>query len=268
MSTEFLRLYRVLSRKDPNSKVDDVHYTKERKAVLQALGHDIGEVAEPVPLPKYHGRAARRFGSVKRQKAIGVDSKQEALKMKEFFNVSTKASKIYAITKEMQDFMAKSEPISNRVWQKYNAVFDSTNELNEPNSSTTKAKLPHIDTKSKSTQSPTNITIKRPYATLRRDFTSHKWSTAEIERINQIYYMMPRPKQKNIRAWKEYYLEFASRFQSFYPSRKTDEIVEKIQDMITTRKIKEPGEVEYWDEVHLNNRNNKVDAAANKKGEK
>ena len=26
----------------------------------------------------------------------------------------------YAITKEMQDFMAKSEPISNRVWQKYN----------------------------------------------------------------------------------------------------------------------------------------------------
>ena len=176
MSTEFLRLYRELSRAGPDADVNDDYFLRERKAVLRSIGHDIGEVTDPVPLPKYHGRAARRFGLAKRQKAIGVDSKQEAMKNKAFFDVSSKASKIYVLTKEMQEYMAKSEPIPNRIWQKYNALFDGSPTDSSLQNSSRPSLLAPINTRQNSneiSQHRASITIRRPDAILRRDFSGN-----------------------------------------------------------------------------------------------
>lgn len=255
MSSEFFRLYRELCRSDAVAETDYSHL-RERKDVMRVLGYDVGSGQKHVERSKHHGKAARRFAPQKRLKAIATDNKEEARRMKELYETSSKASDIQILTLKMQECVARSEKIPHSLWRKYNDIFMK----NDGSSSNPPLSIPS-PSKGDSIQLPTihnskenikerSITTRRSDTILRKDFTENKWSLEERERLNAIYWILNKPSVQILSAWEQYYVEFASRFRAFYPRRSQEEIIVKIQEMISLRQMKEPGEAQYWKNIH------------------
>ena len=83
-----------------------------------------------------------------------------------------------------------------------------------------------------------------------KSYSKMKWTDEERSRMKQIYHEMAQPTQKNnVNLWVLYLESFASRYRAFFPSRSEKEVIEKVREMIAFRKLKEPGEPEFWKQV-------------------
>eukprot|EP00607_Mallomonas_marina_P006458 CAMPEP_0182430286 /NCGR_PEP_ID=MMETSP1167-20130531/39163_1 /TAXON_ID=2988 /ORGANISM="Mallomonas Sp, Strain CCMP3275" /LENGTH=192 /DNA_ID=CAMNT_0024615213 /DNA_START=347 /DNA_END=925 /DNA_ORIENTATION=- len=185
--------------------------------------------------------------------------------MKELQAIRAKSKEIKSLAEKIQEYSLKSEPIPTVLWTKYNTLHEndtftdsniksgSRNPVNkypsQPSEAVTVATPSISALQNQSTKMPPNKSLQslvRPILSVRKNYTSNKWSKEERDRLNGIYHCLNRPPDKNVSAWDAYYVEFTRRFQAFYPTRGHEEIREKIVQMMRLRQMKEMGEEQYW----------------------
>jgi hypothetical protein len=59
----------------------------------------------------------------------------------------------------------------------------------------------------------------------------------------------PRHSHSSPELWQLYFDSFADRFREFFPQRNQREVVSKLRDILSKRRLKENGEEEFWGEI-------------------
>ena len=237
MATEFSRLYRELCHSGPNDPIYDIQFTKERKQVLRALGHDIKSQSKNLKIPKYHGKAARRRAHEARLQAISAEADIERRKEMEIRALSKRTNEVNELTNQIQSLMAQNKFVSKNLWAKYHRIYGEHAEVSEP------TKIPPL-------HPPVAPTIPRPAARTRSTYSENKWTKAEREKLNSIYWTLQKPGGHSMSAWNNYFVDFATQFRIFYNKRSEKEVIAKIKDLYATRQFEEVGESKYWSGLH------------------
>lgn len=245
MATEFFRLYRELGRVDINGKPEDIQYTKDRKYVLGALGHDVGFILEPTKASKHHGRVARRRLKEKLQDAVKVDKRLEQSRARLLLDVTNQNNELRDMLKGMEQ-VNSNRRIPDSFWTQYETLFPSKDALAVSITADAAPSAPPARESSSPGRAKIEPTIPRTETIIRKSFTTNRWSAAERDRMNKLYWEINRPVISDSTAWKEYYQEFAARFRSYYPHRTAKEIIVKAKELVSHRALKEPGEKEFW----------------------
>lgn len=238
MATEFSRLYRELCHVDPHASNTDVKYLRERKSVLKTLGYEV-DVTEPllaVPL-KFHGKAARRRAKEIHLNAVSVEASKETKYKREMKSLSVKTQQINELTTKIQGLMSENKYVSPHLWSKYDKIYGAISE-NKHNSNAPSSPTRQI-----------TKTIPRPAAIIRRDFSKHKWTKAEREKMNELYLHLLKPLASTLGAWDVYFDQFSSKFQLFFPQHSKEDIIDQIKTQFSLRQFKERGEEKYWEGV-------------------
>jgi hypothetical protein len=246
MATEFFRLYRELGRVDINGKPDDIKYNKDRKYVLGALGHDVGFIPEPTKASKHHGRVARRRLKEKLEDAVKVDKRLEQSRARLLLDVTNQNNELRDMLKGIEQ-VNPTRRMPDSFWTQYGTLFPNKDALTVTTNAEISVSPPVKDTSPGRTR--VEPTVPRTETIIRKSFTTNRWSTAERDRMNKLYWEINRPIVSDSTAWKEYYQEFAARFRSYYPNRTPKEIVVKAKELVSRRALKEPGEKEFWSTV-------------------
>lgn len=254
MHSQFNTLYRQLCQSDalsPNkSKRSKDNYDNERKQVLQVLYKEDRIVAEkPVDRPSHHGKFARFRANDKRQEAITIDSTAEAKKKKDLFDTVQGINQMNSLTKEVKGYLQRKQAVPNVLLKQLappSTTFDGSSK-NGTNITTASV----LSGRTVSAVQPQHVSRldRRLPQIIRRDYTDKKWDKRERVLMNTLYNEIERPKVSahSKELWKIYYEKIASRFIQFYPHRKYNDIIEKFEDMVIKRQMKEVGEAEYWD---------------------
>lgn len=250
MATEFTRLYRELSRVEASGKPNDVTYERERKSLLATMGHDVGEISIATKPNKHHGSMARRRLKDKLQDSIVTDKKLERIRARQILDVTAQNKEVRELLDSLNHVETNHQTHSTRklddsFWTKYSTLFPenpSATEGKRSEKSVTKV------AKGKDFV-PFEGTKARQKSMLRKDFTTNKWSREERARMNALYWEIKKPLMSGKDAWRDYLQEFAARFRSYFPERKTSDITEKVKEFIKFRSMKEPGEREYWQQM-------------------
>lgn len=235
MATEFSRLYRELCHSGPNDHIHDLHFTRERKQVLKALGYDIKSKSDNFRRSKHHGKGARRRQLEARLAAISINADDARKKELAIRALSRKTSEVNELTNKIQGLLADNKFVSQNLWAKYDKIYGV-----------------HSEKKSDAVTRPKTIAtpaMPRSKSTIRFDYSKNKWSKEEREKLNNIYWDLKKPSTKSVSAWENYFLEFASIFRIFFHERSETEVVAKIKDLYATRQFDEKGENEYWSRV-------------------
>jgi len=97
---------------------------------------------------------------------------------------------------------------------------------------------------------PRHYNTRRKEQAVDKNYTTSGWSKAERACMNDIYWKLDRPRADKFQKgpWRSYYEDFASRFLVVYPKRSRDEVVKKVESLITARAFKERGEDAFWQE--------------------
>lgn len=268
MSSSFGRLYRELKNQTSNPRPKDLTYVSEREAILQRLGHDpgAGYFTNPVLTPQYHGKLARirrdsglQLNKGKKQ----VDSKQ-AIAMKTNYNkICAETDDLLKITDELKESMNHGRRIPKDIVTKLSRHEKLYNARNGVVNVEEKKKIKPIERVKpiKEEKGPFDTipvcfmrgetyTVKGAKNIKNREFTTNKWSSEERTRLSLIYQDMSLPSIKNsLELWRLYFKAFCDRFLAFFPKRTEEETIDKIQEFISARKMKEIGEVIYWEGV-------------------
>jgi hypothetical protein len=273
MATEFLRLYRELGRYDIHHPPDDIEYEKDRKYIFNKLGHDVGDIRQAVKAPKYHGRMARRRLREKLNDGLNIDRKLEFERTKQLLKITTQNNEVRELLSVIDQNKQNPSKVNDAVWNKYETLFPK-NEIKDtappPNtqvmlkdtslqdlrsskdmrqsSQTLKSILPPMRVSHRK-NIPLVPTIKRSVTVIRKDFTQYKWTKEERNRLNALYWDVNKPLMNTNEAWNDYVQQFAARFKEYYPSKETDDIIEKLRQFIKFRSMKEPGEKEFWGKI-------------------
>ena len=241
MSTEFLRLYRELEKYTPSTVYDEKKLTDQRNDVMYRLGYKgIGGGVTHTKCAKFHGKKAREFAHDARQSALKNDAKVKAERRMEVHEAVHGVARLVSLTKELGTYVKSQEPVPGGLMRKL-VGNDAMRKKAPPQNDGPKDlwKLP---------------TIPREPRQVRKDFTTNAWSLDERMMLNKIYVEMPKPTVKTkLDSWKVFYESVASRFIQFFPHRTLKETIEKLEDLIHRRVIKEVGETEYWEGVRSPN---------------
>lgn len=248
MATQFSRLYRELCQTSPHDKARDVYFTRERKVLLADLGHKVQIKKDtPVQLCKHHGKAARRRSHEARLKAISVEDIEKAKKEREVRELSMRTNQVHELTSKIQSLIQNDKYVSKNLWAKYDKIYGEAQASSQPDTTNrSTSKTSNKCTEGKGSQ-------KRSKLCVRMDYSKNKWSKAERERLNIIYWELKRPATKSLALWDNYFLEFAHNFQVFFSGRSIDAIVRKVKHMYATRQFEEPGEKKFWKSVSGSN---------------
>ena len=117
MATEFLRLYRELSKQDIDKPVPDLTFLHERKVLLKKLGYKIGNSPDPVRIPKHHGKSARLKFNEAKLRAHSSNSGDETKKLLELRESIKVANEAYEMNKELKKHLEANEPIPNKLYK-------------------------------------------------------------------------------------------------------------------------------------------------------
>ena len=249
MATQFSRLYRELCQSNPGDPVYDIHYTKERKGVLATLGHSVNihkDVA--VQLCKHHGKGARRRAPAAKLKAIGIEDSLKTKREREVRQLSMKTSKVHALTSKIQGLLQEDKFVSKNLWSQYDQIYGEETQDAPPPARPSKHKKDKVSlAKLPTTKVPEKKAVqKRTKSSVRIDYSKNKWSKAERDKLNAIYWDLKRPASKSLALWNNYFLEFAHIFHVYFAARSVDSIVQKVKFMYSTRQFAEPGESSHW----------------------
>jgi hypothetical protein len=251
MATQFSRLYRELCHSDPNGPAIDIHYTKERKGVLASLGHSVNIHKDvTVQLCKHHGKGARRRAPEAKLKAIGIEDSLRIKKEREIRQLSMKTNKVHELTNKIQRLLQADKFVSKNLWAQYDQIYGEAGDSTPPpiagrllkSGANTLPKMPKKEPEKKGVQ-------KRTKSSVRVDFSKNKWSRAERDKLNTIYWELKRPNSKSLALWNNYFMEFASIFCVYFSGRSIDSVIKKVKYMYSTRQFAEPGESAYWQSV-------------------
>ncbi len=245
MSIGFLKLYRDLAEKSKPfqnnlSNVEDTLnlYEKERLEVFHKLGYEVNHKDVILTKPnKHHGAAARR--KVKTNETSVNEIEVERNKRKEYHKIINETDRFNKMTLELKELVENKKEIPNEFFNKL-LQSPTSKKANKENSDS--LKLPRISQVHKPT-------YRRENTILSTVNPSTKWTKEERAKINQLYLELPRTKGKQLGQWEHYYINFANRFRSIFTHRKQDEIIDKVQELIVSRKLKEVGEEQYWDNI-------------------
>lgn len=245
MATQFSRLYRELCHSSPSDQAHDIYFTKERKGVLATLGHAVNVHKDvPVQLCKHHGKGARRRAPAAKLKAIGIEDSLKTKREREIRQLSLKTSKVHALTNKIQGLLQDEKFVSKNLWAQYDQIYGESGDV-PPAFDISRAKtLPQLQL-TKAVPEKKGVQ-KRTKSVVRMDFSQNKWSRAERDKLNSIYWELKRPATKSLALWNNYFLEFASIFHVYFSERSVDSIVQKVKYMFSTRQFAEPGENVYW----------------------
>jgi len=319
MATEFLRLYRDLTKQDIDKRVEDCAFRKERKSVFTKFGHKVSSSPERVRASKHHGKTARLRQHEAHQKALLTKSGAEIERIRTLRETMTAMDQQYESNLELKALLEQGQPIPNRLYRK---LFGATaaGKSKEPSSDNalgikprtqslrclqTIPRKPAADVKDDASDVPmSRLRLGSGAGAGAGAGTVHKWTRDEMYRLNQIYWEMnipqplpvlaqspckdhatttgatdrlpsirstkfnsmnsynhggqdqARPGSTNVNgnasaelnlAWKNYYATFATRYQLFFPRRKTHDIIAKVQECLRAHRFKEPGEKQYWE---------------------
>jgi hypothetical protein len=256
MATEFLRLYKELCREtkesiDSGIKIksseDDIShvqmYPSTRLSVFNQLGYNVGDINPKRIQPlKYHGKMARRLAEIKLtnnkssnqiEKANSESTREKAIKKKQLNDIFIETERINKIASEIQKLTTEGKSIGNDLVLKL---------ANDSKSRTAAVKLKKLP--------PISYTQKREIF-ISVNTSSNKWTIEEREKLNQLYHEIEKPTTNYLESWNLYYKNIADRFVGLYPKRKHSDVVEKIIIMITSRQMKEKGEIEYWKQKNI-----------------
>jgi hypothetical protein len=118
MATEFLRLYRELTKQEVDTCVPDVLFNKERRSLLRSLGHNVGGSTVTVQTSKHHGKTARLRMDDARQKAVSGKSAEEVKLRREMKESLRRTNEAYELNMELQTLILGKKPIPKKLWNK------------------------------------------------------------------------------------------------------------------------------------------------------
>lgn len=246
MATQFSRLYRELCNTNPNDSAVDVHFNKERKGVLASLGHSVNIHKEvSVQLCKHHGKGARRRAPAAKLKAIGIEDSLKVKREREVRMMSMKTSKVHALTNKIQGLLQEDKFVSKNLWNQYDHIYGESQEAPRTDYKPNKKGKPSLAKLAKNESEKKGVQ-KRTKSSIRIDYSKNKWSKAERDKLNTIYWELKRPTTNSITLWNNYFLEFAHIFHVYFSARSIDSIIEKVRFMYDSRLFAEPGESTYW----------------------
>lgn len=328
MATEFLRLYRDLTKQDIDKPIEDFSFGRERKLLLTKFGHTVGNSPERVRPCKNHGKTARLRQHEARQKAIMTKSGAEIERMRNLRETMSAMDQQYESNMELKALLEQGLPIPNKLYRKLFGVTGKAEGSDrdriglKPRQKSLRC-LPTIPRKPTADVKDHTVELGRlskGCGNDGRDGSNHKWTKGEVVRLTAIYWelVIPQPlselppsphkqsyNQKQSQrgrpspygslsadtggdgrrshtqssfptihtsnfnstgtkthqrsrpgssnataelklAWQNYYFTFAKRFQLFFPHRRTNDIIAKVQEFLKTHRFKEKGEREYW----------------------
>jgi len=237
MSTEFLRLYRELERITPSTTFDEKKLTDQRNDVMHRLGYkQMGGDRKYTAPAKFHGKKAREDAHEARQVAMLGDAKAKAQRRMEVHKAVHDVEHLNSLARELSTFVKDKKPVPGGLMRKL------------VGNDAMRTKGPPVDNGPADKWQPPHLA--REPRQLRKDFTVNSWSLDERMLLNKLYLETPKPTVKTkIDSWKVFYENVCSRFIQFYPARTLKESIEKLEDLIRRRAIKEVGESEYWDSL-------------------
>lgn len=260
MPSEFLKLYRELSRKGPDSKVYDLDYRKDREEVLFRLGYRVDSAApDYVAAPRYHGKLVRRRRDEQNHSKLWDtgDSAKVALQAKKALSrISATSVEMRRASAEIETYMTANRKIPDKLIDKLcktsgtqiaaTAAVKISSQQKRANSEG--ALLPPLVPATSIYGGERQFKDRRTPNLMSKSYSSNKWSTPEINRINALYQEVAFPNPRNsIELWRFYFIGFAERYQAFFPHRSIEETTEKLHRMIASRQFKEAGEREFWE---------------------
>lgn len=280
MATEFLRLYRELTKQDIDALVPDLNFDKERRSVMKALGYRVGNSPERVRASKHHGKTARLRMEETRTKSLSGEILQRERNLRERQRELDKSNELNS---ELQGLLLKNKHIPKKLWVKAYGNADTEPNIFEDMKTSQLIRSATVPRK------PNACVFDSDHGKIRKGaggFELHKsrnhWTPDEIERLNNVYWELELPpsfrnkksqskqqKKNNMNqslppifkggkcntvthisakqaAWDNYYRTFAKRFQLYFPHRNLREITAKVEELLSTNRFKQPGETEYW----------------------
>ena len=244
MATEFFRLYRELGKVDIKGPPPDIGYVKEKKFVLGAMGHDVGSIREPTKAPKFHGRVARRRMKEKLENAVAVDKRLDQKRANELLEITTQNNEIRQLLSSLENTHASR--ITDVFWTQFETLFPGEEEPAVKSNIHDNAAAVTTSDRRPTKREPT---LARSESFIRKDYSLNKWTTEERNRLNALYWEVNKPLVSDKAAWRDYYIDIASRYRVFFPRRTTKEIIVKVRELIAHRVLKERGEKEFWKEI-------------------
>lgn len=238
-NSEFFRLYRELGKSSNiDARAKDISYDRERKEVLKAIGYDIKGIRKAVQPNLNHGKYARRIQNERHLAAISGDYlKHQYRKKKEFNDMLIETDKINSAAKELSELLAEKKPIPRLLLKQITGSHGSSAAPTLSSQSQSMDLKPHVV--------PDPI-LPRVFSKVRKSMSLNKWSPEERQRLNQLYNEIKPPPVSHKGMWELYYETIAYRFKDFFPRRSIDDIVTKVEELVTDRKLKEGGEKQFW----------------------
>jgi hypothetical protein len=200
MATEFLRLYRDLTKVNIDKPVEDTTFRKERKLVFTKFNHKVSSSPERIRPSKFHGKTARLRQHEARQKAILTKSGTEIERMRALRETMAEMDQQYESNLELKALLEQGKPIPNKLYRK---LF-GTGTKAEPGDAL--GLKPH-----KESRRCLPIIPRKPLANVKDDTlqlgrlsigcgdeggalgSANQWTREEIERLTSIYWEMVIP---------------------------------------------------------------------------
>jgi hypothetical protein len=265
-ATNFFRLYREIDKSLPSNIPPDLNYQKERLEVFHKLkGNSYlnntvmnGITAEPglVAPPKHHGKfirmKARNGVTEERRKKVeqsDIDRKRD-LEIRRYIQETQETTQLIS---EIDNRVSskKSKTLPSRLLKKLTLVEDKrvgdTAMLRE------NAFIgSNIPSPGKVKENPIYTPhIAQKGLVFDRNYSEAKWSLEERQKLYSLYqqFELPPVYCKNVEIWKLYFLKVADSFRILFPKRTTEEVVQKVREMVAKRQMKEAGEDIFWNSV-------------------
>lgn len=236
-------------------------FEKERRETLDTLGYNVGLNNEKsISRNKHHGKIARdKTKTITSRKITALSAQQnDLIGWKQEYQFKLQEINIYkSLAIEIKDVINDNKKIPNSLFRKFEknhgpSVIDKSTSSSASAAllSSTNKKILKPLRELPPSHTPVKIPIQNPnYNTIRREIltaSKDKWTQKEKRKINDLYWEISAPKSKNLSAWDVYYQTFVSRLLESFSNHSVNDIKSKIEEMLVLKKIKMPGEEEYW----------------------
>ncbi len=245
MPGEFAVLYHELTKLTPMTQATDTDFKKQRVDVLQRLGmmgHGKAKGGTGPVIRQENrnlGKKARQRSNEARQEALHMDNKAASLRKMEVHSIVQEVEEKMKLSKDLSKYVKAKKEIPPRLLRQLVGK--------QPRKTARLAPL----TSGKQEAPMHKITVAR-VPTQTHAYSSNRWSEPERLFLLDLYRELEKPKIPNVELWKIYYSRLADRFRALHPGRKQQEIIQKLEDMISKKQIKDEREVKYWSKVRTN----------------
>lgn len=230
-----MTLYHELCRVYPSKVVRETKdmFANERYTILQSLYHsDITKPINSTHINKFHGHLARQRKYDHEQNINRTASHRKVER-----DILINAESISKVVGEIGRLTLNGQNVPSSLYKQLDSSYTS----NSMKSADIKSQKPIVNEITPHVSVPQNVSLK-PKALL----SHNKWTHDEINSLSTIFYSVSIPKANDSEHWRLYYTSCYRRFSVNFPGRERSEVIGKLRQMISTKQFKQPGEIEYW----------------------